>query len=174
MVFLLSLLLTSLALAQDLTGYWLSYKSSSNDPSSIIYIQKAEDGTFYGTAVAGFHYDGTHSDAICSQCSDKTSLGEYGLKKNEPVLGKIIMWSFVPNYGRWVDGKLLRVKNGTIYGCDLSLESEGRILAVKVKTGFFSKTVKWTKVSDNAYKQYCAGKSIDMRGKTFTATCRDK
>ena len=171
------LFLFSYVSAQSIEGYWVSYDSSSNQPSSVIEIKPAEDGTLYGVVVAGFQHGPSHPDEYCKKCSASTYTGVYGIRKGERVLGKSVMWGFSESkvQSKWQGGNIIRVMTGTLYPASLYLEGEKNdTLRVKVHAGFFSKSVYWKRISESRLSDLCS--KIDVlheNGKTYATTCAE-
>lgn len=157
--------------AHSPVGLWLSY-DRSKQPSSVIAIKVASDGTLFGIVAAGIYHGETHPEAYCSRCSDKTLSGNYGIGHNEEVLGKSVLWSFSKSGDKWKHGMLLHVRSGTVYPTTLALRADGSIMDVTVHAGFFSKTVQWKRLDKDAFLKLCRKEdALHTSGKTFATTC---
>ena len=153
-------------------GYWVTY--SRKDPSSIIEIKQSDAGSLYGVVVAGLYHGEDHPEAICTLCSDETWTGVYGVKKDEPVLGKSVLWDFQHSEDAWRDGKILRIKSGSIYEASFSLSDDDSILDLTVHAGFFKKTLTWSSIDLEQLKKYCRlEEAYHQNGKTFAIECVD-
>jgi hypothetical protein len=127
-------------------------------PSSIIHLQQDRSGQLIGQVVAGF-YDqrSTPPDQTCGRCGTHTTEGTYGIGKNQNILGSYSVWGFSKKQPTiWKNGKVIRVKTGSVYRADLRLASVDE-LHLKVKYGFFYQTLTWERVPDKAYTQLCQG-----------------
>jgi len=65
-------------------------------------------------------------------------------RRDRPILGLEIVSGFKAAAGGWGGGSLYSPRNGRSYPAELSLTPDGR-LEVKVKAGFVSKTVYWSR-----------------------------
>ena len=165
------------ASTQSPLGYWLIY-TAEGDPSSIVEVKKATDGTLFGIVVAGVYTGNLHEHEFCEACSDDTYNGTYGIRKGEKVLGKSFMWGFErKNHSNtWKHGHMLRVKTGTVYPTTLTFDPHSPdSLKVDLHVGFFSKSVYWKRITKPRYESLCRGiNPIVYEGDTYKTTCIDQ
>ena len=153
-------------------GYWVTY--DHGDPSSVIQIKKSASGSYYGVVVAGLFHGDAHPEAYCTECSDATWTGKYGIRKDEKVLGKSVFWDFTQEGDVWTHGQIIRVKSGNLFDASFTLADDNRALNMKVNVGFFKKTVTWTALSEEKLRQYCTHKeAFHQNGKTLAIECID-
>jgi len=102
-------------------GYWKTIDDSSGKAKSIVKIWK-ENGRLKGRIEKLFVEPGEDPDPKCEECT--------GVRKNQKILGMEFLWRFIPEEGRWVDGKILDPENGKIYHCSLEVLDGGKKLKV--------------------------------------------
>jgi|GEM_PF-131287 len=157
-------------------GYWKTIDEKTNSPKGLMHIYADKSGKLIGKVIGGFTKVGSPPvEGTCSKCSDKTydaSLN-YGLKKDEVKLGKIIMWNYIKKGNKWTNGTIIDTSSGKKYNSDIALASTNgkinpNILDVTGKVFFFSRTQKWQRVpSLSALNALCANKGA----KGFTVKC---
>jgi len=80
-------------------------------------------------------------DAVCDNCR--------GNKKNQPLLGMMIMWNLEKQDDEWYDdGRIMDPDNGKTYRCKIRVTSGGRKLDVRGYLGIslFGRTQTWNRV----------------------------
>ncbi len=129
--------LTDVILAQTTpAGTWKTIDDKTSEEKSYIDIYE-QGGKFYGKVTKILTDE---PDAICEECSGK--------KKNQPVLGMVILEDMSPVEDYWKNGTILDPENGSTYGCSIWFE-EGKPDELKVRgkhwTGLY-RTQTWYKV----------------------------
>ena len=151
-------------------GYWVTYNHS--DPTSVIQMKKSALGSYYGVVVAGLYHGDSHPEAYCTECSDETWTGKYGMRKDDKVLGKSVLWHFKQEGNEWKHGQIIRIKSGNLFDASFTLADDNQALNMKVNAGFFKKTVTWTAITEEKLRQYCTHKeAYHANGKTMAIEC---
>lgn len=137
MFFCSLLFMTSVVSAQDSpVGTWKTIDDATGEAKSHIKIYQ-QDGKYYGKVVKILT---DKPDAICEECS--------GDKKNQAVLGMVIIEGLKPYRDYWKNGDILDPEDGSEYGCTVWFE-EGKTEELKVRgihwTGLY-RTQTWHKV----------------------------
>ncbi len=153
-------------------GYWVTY--NHGNPSSVIQMKRSASGAYYGVVVAGLFHGDSHPEAYCSECSDETWTGKYGIRQDEKVLGKSVLWNFKKEGDVWTHGRIIRIKSGNLFDASFTLTDDNQSLNMKVNAGFFKKTVTWSAISEDKLRQYCTHKeAYHENGKTLAIECID-
>lgn len=156
-----------------ITGYWLTRKHDTQEPSSIIKLFVDLDQKLVGRVVAGF-YDISQSapEQACSRCSSRTVDGRYGLKKDQDIVGSYAVWGFTKRRADlWNNGKVIRIKTGSVYRSNMRLREHDWI-DLTVRYGIFHQTLSWQRLSSSQYTRICAGDLSSITSdKNFKALC---
>jgi uncharacterized protein (DUF2147 family) len=121
----------------SLTGLWETYDDHTGKARAVVRIY-AEQGQFFGriekTFVPG---DDT---AVCEACTDE--------RKNQPVLGLIIIRNMKREGGSYAGGDILEPDSGAVYRCTLQLENDGSQLVVRgfIGISLFGRSQTWQRV----------------------------
>lgn len=122
-IFLLSLIASSNAAEDSLTGVWQTIPGATGHVH--VDITACESG-YCGTIIAAFDGEGIQSDSY-------------------EHLGKPMVWSMrQSNDSSWAGGKIWDPSNGKTYKSKMSLE--GDVLTVSGCVLFFCKSQDWTRV----------------------------
>ena len=135
--FFLLIIVTAKAFAQNsaITGQWLTIDDKTGKPKSIVELYE-QAGKVYGKIVQLFRKPEEESDPVCHKCTD--------YRKNQKVIGMVILEQLEPKDKEWSGGKILDPANGKIYDCKIWLE-EGK-LKVRGYLGLFFRTQTWQRV----------------------------
>ena len=132
-----ALLLSTIAIAQNgPSGVWKTIDDNSGEARSHVEIYE-ENGQYFGKIVKLLQED---PDALCEECP--------GEKKNQPVVGLVIIESMKPYKDYWRKGNILDPENGNEYGCSIWFEEGDQdVLKVRGKhwTGLY-RTQTWYRV----------------------------
>jgi uncharacterized protein (DUF2147 family) len=118
--------------AQSVIGKWKTIDDETNKPRSIVEIYE-KDGKMFGKIEKLFRDPGEDPDPICTECKDH--------RKNEKVLGMIIISDMEENEDEWNGGEILDPDNGKVYRCKIWVE-DGR-LKVRGYIAFLYRTQTW-------------------------------
>lgn len=134
---LLSLIITGNACAQHtaIIGQWQTIDDNTGKPKSIVQMDEPA-GKVYGKIVRLFRSPKEDPDPICHKCTD--------YRKNQKVIGMVILEQLEPKGKEWSGGKILDPANGKIYDCQIWLE-QGQ-LKVRGYLGVFFRTQTWQRV----------------------------
>jgi len=141
-ILFLSLLLMSVSLsgyaqADKITGKWKTIDDKDGSAKSIVSIFKASNGKYYGKIEKLFK----EPEKLCKECE--------GANKNHPILGMMIINNLLDKEGKLTGGTILDPKNGKVYKCNITLESDGNKLNVRGsldKGGWIGRTQTWIRV----------------------------
>jgi len=131
--FILGLFFSVSAFAQSAVGLWKTIDDRTGDARSHIEIYE-QGGQLFGKIAKLLD---VASDSVCESCK--------GDKKNQPLIGMVIIENLKTYKDYWRKGKILDPENGTIYGCDIWLEDGTLKLKGKHWTGLY-RTQTWYRV----------------------------
>ena len=124
------------AFAQNPIGTWKTIDDKTSEEKSHIEIYQ-NDGKFYGKIVELLR---SEPGVLCDQCSGK--------KKDQPVLGMVILEELEPYDDYWKEGTILDPENGSTYSCSIWFD-DGNTDELKVRgkhwTGLY-RTQTWYRV----------------------------
>jgi len=109
---------------QGVYGYWKSVDKKSGAIQSIFKLYD-DHGKLAGKILKIYVKPGEEHDPICHKCD--------GERKDQPKLGIVFFWNFVPaksKPNKWVDGKILNPDDGKIYNAEATLSDDGKSLDV--------------------------------------------
>lgn len=98
--------------AQDITGKWKTTDEKTGKEKSIVEIYET-DGEYFGKIVSLL--EDSAADDVCDQCTGK--------KRNQPLLGMVIIEGLKKDGSGYKGGSILDPENGTVYNCFLELEN---------------------------------------------------
>ncbi len=136
----LALVFSSLTglLAQSPVGIWKTVDDATGEAKSHIEIYE-EGGKMYGKVIK-FLRAGVDPEQVCDNCK--------GSKKNQKIMGMVIVDGLVAYKEYWKDGTILDPENGKEYGCSIWFD-DGKTdeLSVRGKhwTGLY-RTQTWYRV----------------------------
>jgi uncharacterized protein (DUF2147 family) len=107
---------------KDLTGKWRTTDDKTGKVKSVVQI---------------FRDPQEDQDPVCKACDD--------YRKNQRVIGLVIIRNMVQNRSSYGDGDILDPETGDIYTCEIWLESKD-VLKVRGYWGFFYRTQTWQRV----------------------------
>ena len=119
------LLFTSISFAQSPIGKWKTIDDETKEKKSIVEIYE-ENGKLYAKVIQLFREPDEDQNPLCEECK--------GDRKDQPILGMIIMWDMEQDDDEW-EGEILDPENGKTYSCFIELE-EANKLKVRGYIGF--------------------------------------
>ena len=130
-------LVASIAVAQNSPiGIWKTIDDATGAEKSHVEIYE-QNGELFGKVVKLLERD---DDPVCEECP--------GDKKNQPVVGLVIIENLKPYKDYWRKGNILDPENGNEYNCSIWFE-DGNTEELKVRgkhwTGLY-RTQTWYKV----------------------------
>jgi len=128
------------AAAEDLTpvGRWTTIDDSTHKPKSVIRIWE-EDGKLLGKIESLILEPGEDPAPKCDKCD--------GERKDQPVIGMVILWGLTRDGKEWSGGKILDPDNGKTYRCLVEPVEGGAKLKVRGYIGIslLGRTQVWVK-----------------------------
>jgi len=131
--FIIGLFFSMSAFAQSTVGLWKSVDDLTGEARSHIDIYE-QDGQLFGKVVKLLD---ASPDSVCDSCD--------GDKKNQPLIGMVIIENLKPYKDYWRKGKILDPESGNVYSCDIWLEDGALKVKGKHWTGLF-RTQTWYRV----------------------------
>ena len=116
---LIAFSLTGFAQANKIVGKWKTIDDKDGSTKSIVLVFKATNGKYYGKIEKLFK----DLEKLCTECE--------GANKNQPILGMMIINNLEEKDGKLTGGTILDPKNGKVYKCNISLESDADKLNVR-------------------------------------------
>lgn len=108
----LLLCLAQFCLAQSgITGTWKTIDDETGKPKSHITIEE-KDGKYYGSVTAILT---DRTDAVCDKCD--------GAKKDQPIMGMMILENLEVYKDYFSYGTILDPNNGKVYKCSVWMET---------------------------------------------------
>lgn len=119
---------------QSPVGLWKTIDDKTGKALAIVRIY-AQDGKFYGRIEQSFR-EGA-STRVCSVCTDD--------RKNQPVLGLVIIRGMSLRDGEYAGGDILDPDSGWVYRCKFHLDEGGLKLIVRGYLGIslFGRSQTW-------------------------------
>lgn len=117
---LILMLMTLTTFAQSPVGKWKTIDDETNKPKSIVEIYE-KDGKLYGKVIKLFREPSEEQDPKCDECDADDP------RYMQRVMGMEILKGVEKDGDDWEDGEILDPKNGSIYDCDLELETADKL-----------------------------------------------
>ncbi|MRR17724.1 MAG: DUF2147 domain-containing protein [Deltaproteobacteria bacterium] len=121
---------------QSIVGVWslpiLKGKDKGKERSQIEIFEK--NGVYYGKIVK---LTTVPANAVCTKCKKD--------RKDKPLMGMLILWDLKPEAGRYADGKIYEVEEGTEYKCSIAQASPDK-LKITACLLFLCESHYWTRV----------------------------
>ena len=116
-------------------GRWRTVDDKTGKPKAIVAIYM-ENGRLYGRVEATLD---PNAKKVCDLCKDE--------RKNQPVVGMVILRGMAAHGEEYSGGEILDPKNGSVYRCKMRLENHGRTLSVRGYIGFslLGRSQTWTR-----------------------------
>ena len=113
-------------------GRWITIDDERNEPRSIVRIYE-EGSLLYARVDSIYLREGEPLDPVCEKCK--------GDRKDQRILGMVIMWDMKLKKGKWSGGRILDPEKGKTYRSKIWLE-DGK-LRVRGYLGPFYRTQTW-------------------------------
>lgn len=119
-------------------GRWTTIDDATGKPTSVVRIWE-EDGKLRGEVESVVVKPGEDPAPRCTKCE--------GARKDQPIVGMVILWDLVRDGGQWKGGQILDPDNGSTYRCTLEPADGGEKLKVRGYIGIslFGRTQVWVK-----------------------------
>jgi uncharacterized protein (DUF2147 family) len=114
-------------------GLW---KNTEPDKTVLIRTYQ-ENGKLFGKVEKVFRKGAEVTTEKCVKCQ--------GDKKDQPVVGMVIIWDMQKDGSKWSGGKILEPDTGKVYACKIEAAPDGSKLSVRGSIAFLGKTETWTK-----------------------------
>ncbi len=122
--FILALVISIMAItgtfAQGPIGTWKTIDDKTSVEKSHIEIYQ-KDGKFHGKIIKLLD---SEPGVVCDECS--------GSKKDQPILGMVILEGLESHEDYWKNGTILDPENGSTYGCSIWFD-DGNVEELKVR-----------------------------------------
>ncbi|MEE9913106.1 MAG: DUF2147 domain-containing protein [Deltaproteobacteria bacterium] len=126
----------SQAADQSIVGVWslpiLKGKDKGKERSHVEIFEK--DGVYYGKIVKLITVP---ANTLCTKCKKD--------RKDKPLMGMLILWDLKKEAGRYADGKIYEVEEGSEYKCSLAQIGPDK-LKVTACLFFLCESHYWTRV----------------------------
>ena len=132
----LFLLAATWASAQSPVGTWVNVDDKTGEAKSHIQVFES-NGKLYGKIIKLLIQP---ANTLCTKCS--------GDKKNQPMVGMVILSDLALKNGFYQGGNILDPKKGDYYKCSIWLQGDNaNVLNVKgIHWSGISRTQKWTRI----------------------------
>ncbi|MEI6408510.1 MAG: DUF2147 domain-containing protein [Bacteroidota bacterium] len=121
--------------AQNITGTWKTIDDETKEAKSYVELYDAS-GTLYGKVTKLLK---SAPDKKCDKCPDE--------RKDQPILGMIILVNMKQKEGYYQGGDILDPEKGKWYGCKMWLkDGDPNTLVVRGYLGPFYRTQYWYRV----------------------------
>jgi uncharacterized protein (DUF2147 family) len=120
-------------------GRWQLIDDETNSPRGVVEMTQA-DGELQGRFIQALLRPGEDLNALCDKCE--------GERKNQPMVGMVILWGLRKNSAAWAGGHILDPTSGRIYRVTLKLADGGTKLRVRAFIGFslLGRTQTWIRL----------------------------
>ena len=101
-------------------GLWKTFDDKTGKPKGIVRIYE-DNGALFGKIERSFVPNA--DTRTCVLCTDE--------RKNQPIIGLVIMRNMKPAGDAWAGGDILDPESGSVYHCTIRLENGGARLVVR-------------------------------------------
>ena len=116
-------------------GRWTAIDDGRKRPRAIVQIYE-DAGLLYARVDSIYRFEGEPYDPVCKRCK--------GYRKDQRIMGMVVMWNMKPKKGKWSGGRILDPEKGKTYRCKIWLD-DGK-LKVRGYLGPFYRTQTWLPV----------------------------
>ena len=121
--------------AQSPVGEWKTIDDETGKPKSHLQLYES-NGKLYGKVVKMLI---SSPDKLCDKCPDE--------RKNQPIMGMVVLIDMEKKGGYWKNGHILDPDNGKWYTCSFWLkDGDPNVLVVRGYIGPFFRTQNWYRV----------------------------
>ena len=118
--------------AESPVGRWITIDDKRKEPRGLVRIYE-EDGLLYARVDSIYLREGEPLDPVCEKCK--------GERKDQRIIGMVIMWDMKLKRGKWSGGRILDPEKGKTYRSKIWLK-DGK-LRVRGYLGPFYRTQTW-------------------------------
>ena len=135
LLFLSAFFMLGMLQAQSITGTWKTVDDETNEAKSHLELFMG-DGKLYGKVTKLLK---SAPDKLCDKCP--------GERKNQPIMGMIVLVDMKQKDGFWQAGSILDPEKGKWYTCKIWLkDGDPNTLVVRGYIGPFYRTQYWYRV----------------------------
>ena len=132
--------LSTLAMAQDLTGTWQQIDDKTGSPKAVIEIRKEANQTYTGKIIKVTPRPGYTPRELCNKCPAPYT--------NQPILGMKIMDGLTQTKpGYWSGGEILDPDNGKTYRVQLTARGDKLFVKGYIGISLFGREQVWVRTS---------------------------
>lgn len=121
--------------AQSVLGKWKTIDDNTGEAKSIVEIYE-DDGKIYGRVL----------EILKSKVENPTCRNCEGDKKDQPIIGLVIIEDLTKDDDVYDGGTILNPENGKSYKCRIKLEEDKDTLQVRGYLAFFYRTQYWKRL----------------------------
>lgn len=123
-------------------GRWTTMDDDTHRPKAVVRIWE-EGGRLQGRIEKLFRQPGEDPDPTCDKCE--------GPRKDQRVIGMVILRDLERDDDEWSGGRILDPENGQEYRCSIKVMDGGRRLKVRGYLGFslLGRTQYWERVDES-------------------------
>jgi uncharacterized protein (DUF2147 family) len=123
--------------ADPIVGVWsvptLKGKDKGKERFQVEIFEK--DGVYSGKIIK---LTTVPANTLCTKCKKE--------RKDKPLMGMLILWDLKKEAGRYVEGKIYEVQEGSDYKCSLALITPDKIKVTACLKLFLCESHYWTRV----------------------------
>jgi len=140
LLMIFSVFCISLIHAQDIIGKWKTIDDETGKAKSVVEIYKGGDNKYYGKITKLYLDADKDQNPKCTECD--------GSKKNQPIIGMIIISGMEKDDDEWEDGTILDPANGNVYDCEMEIVDGKLEVRGYIGFSFIGRTQVWEKYYD--------------------------
>ena len=106
----------------SVAGLWKTFDDRTGKPRGLVRITEVS-GQYQGRLEKTFPQPGEDPDPKCDKCS--------GARRDQPVIGMIILWGLSKQGEDYQGGEVLDPENGKVYRAKMKLQDGGKTLHVR-------------------------------------------
>lgn len=122
--------------AQNVLGKWKTVDDETGEAKSVVQVYE-EEGEIYGKIVELIRTPDQDQDPLCENCK--------GDKKDQRIIGMVIMEGLTLKGSEYEGGSILDPDNGKIYDCKIWLDGNNKLM-VRGYIGLFFRTQEWVRM----------------------------
>jgi uncharacterized protein (DUF2147 family) len=132
----LTLLVCTLQAASPV-GRWRTFDDKTGKPRAVVAVYE-QNGRLFGRIESSFNPQ--TPPKRCTRCTDE--------RKDQVVVGMVIVRNLRPKGAEFTDGDILDPDNGSVYRCRMKLSPDGATLQVRGYIGFslLGRSQSWTRL----------------------------
>lgn len=126
--------------AQDIVGTWKTIDDETGKARSVVKIYKGGDDKYYGKIIKLFRDASEDQNPLCTECE--------GSKKDQPIIGMIIISGMEKDDDEWEDGTILDPESGNVYDCEMEINNGKLEVRGYLGFSFIGRTQVWEKYTE--------------------------